>query len=52
MVKPPVRSHILAAAGRQGARSFISIALAVVMDIPRNKSPSSGFVMPSSHPLL
>ena len=46
-VMPPERSHSLAAAGRQGARSLMSIALAVVMEIPRNNSPSSGFIMPS-----
>lgn len=52
MVMPPVRSQSLAAAGRQGAKSFMSMALAVVTENPKSKSPNSDVVMSLTDPLL
>src|SRR6266571_5737561 len=46
MVKPPVRSHSFAAAGRQGANSFMSMAPAAVMESPRNANANNDLTMP------
>jgi len=51
-VMPPVRSHNRAAAGRQGAKSFMSTALAVVMDKAKSSTPKSVFVMSLVCPFL
>ena len=49
-VMPPERSQSRAAAGRQGAKSFMSMALAVVTENPRNKIPNSDLVMSLTPP--
>src|SRR5262249_56238365 len=49
-VIPPERSQNRAAAGRQGARSFMMSALAAVTERPKTRTPSNVFVMPLSVP--